>query len=423
MDQVNDSFRLFVAKSEQLGNVVTDLARLTERAFLAHLDIVRLAQQFKKPAQDQFAKLTSKLSQILQDVEKIKQDQKRSEFFNHIAAVAESLPAFGWIAISPAPGPFVKEMSDAAQFYTNKVLVAYKEKDKKHTEWVQSWLSFLQDLQKYIKQSHTTGLVWNPRGDELNDASSVRVTAPPPPPPGAPAPPPPPPACVLGGPKKADVDADARMALLKDLNQGTDITKNLRKINLDSSSAAGAGRGASRSKTPEPRFGAASPAGIPKFEFEGRKWMVEFQDGSKQGNRDNFTIEADQMNQVVNVYKCSNITISVKGKINSITVDSSKNVRLAFEDIVSFVEFINCQKIQAYPVGKVATITVDKTDSIQLFLREKSLDVDIITAKSSEINCCIVNEATGDYKEYALPEQLKTVWSGGQFKTVAMPKA
>lgn len=33
-----------------------------------------------------------------------------------------------WILISPTPGPHVKEMKDAAMFYTNRVLKEYKGK-------------------------------------------------------------------------------------------------------------------------------------------------------------------------------------------------------------------------------------------------------------------------------------------------------
>jgi len=33
--------------------------------------------------------------------------------------VSEGIPALGWVTMEPKPAPFVKEMSDAAQFYTN----------------------------------------------------------------------------------------------------------------------------------------------------------------------------------------------------------------------------------------------------------------------------------------------------------------
>ena len=36
--------------------------------------------------------------------------------------------ALSWILISPTPGPHVKEMKDAAMFYTNRVLKDYKGK-------------------------------------------------------------------------------------------------------------------------------------------------------------------------------------------------------------------------------------------------------------------------------------------------------
>ena len=33
---------------------------------------------------------------------------------------SESIPALGWVTVSPAPGPFVLEMNHAGQFYTNR---------------------------------------------------------------------------------------------------------------------------------------------------------------------------------------------------------------------------------------------------------------------------------------------------------------
>lgn len=39
--------------------------------------------------------------------------------------------------------------------------------------------------------------------------------------------------------------------------------------------------------------------------------------------------------------------------------------------------------------GVVPTISIDKTDGTQIYLNEKSLGTQIITAKSSEMNVCI----------------------------------
>ena len=116
----------------------------------------------------------------------------RCDFFNHLSALSEAIPALGWVTVSPAPAPFVQEMNHAGQFYTNRVLKDWKEKNHVHVEWVKSWLQTLTELQAYVKQFHTTGLVWNKAGEDAAEVARGAATAtaapPPPPPPGPPAP-------------------------------------------------------------------------------------------------------------------------------------------------------------------------------------------------------------------------------------------
>lgn len=420
MDTVKDSFNIFLQKSQKVGGVVQEIATLVQKAVQSHWQVIELASKAKKPTPQELQSILKPTGSLIQKVEEFKQGHRAHTFFNHLAAISESTPALGWLAIAPTPAPYVKEMIDAAQFYTNKVLVAYKDKDKIHIEWAQSWIQFLQDLHKYIRQTHTTGLVWNPRGGDAASNISKSGAPPPPPPMGGMPPPPPPPASLGAG--LADQDANARSALLRDLNQGTDITKNLRRVNKneDRSLLTPMSDRSSRSKSPDPARATPAINRVPKFEFEGRKWALEYHNGSVQ---EQFTIQATEMNQSVNIYRCERIMVVVNGKINSITVDSCKKLSIVFDDIVSLVEFINCQNIQAQPMGKVPTITIDKTDGIQLFLRKESLGVELVSAKSAEINVCVINESTGDYKEHAIPEQLKTRWIKGAFKTEALDKA
>ena len=70
------------------------------------------------------------------------------------------------MTVSPAPGPFVKEMNDAGQFYTNRVLKDWRDKSKAHVEWTKAWIQTLSEMQKFVKEFHTTGLVWNAKGVE-----------------------------------------------------------------------------------------------------------------------------------------------------------------------------------------------------------------------------------------------------------------
>ena len=85
---------------------------------------------------------------------------------------------------SPAPGPYVKEMNDAGQFYTNRVLKDSKDsrasKDwnappNSHVDWTKSWVSTLVNLQALVKQFHTTGLVWNPKGGDAKAQTGILV--------------------------------------------------------------------------------------------------------------------------------------------------------------------------------------------------------------------------------------------------------
>ncbi|TRZ01708.1 hypothetical protein DNTS_003594 [Danionella cerebrum] len=58
------------------------------------------------------------------------------------------------------PGLYVKEMNDAAMFYTNRVLKDYKDTEPQHVEWVRCYLSIWSELQNFIREHHCTGLVW-----------------------------------------------------------------------------------------------------------------------------------------------------------------------------------------------------------------------------------------------------------------------
>ncbi|KAL9874742.1 adenylyl cyclase-associated protein 1-like [Glossina fuscipes fuscipes] len=93
-------------------------------------------------------------------------------------------------------------MNDAGQFYTNRVLKEWKEKDITHVEWARAWVQTLTEQQQYIKQFDITGLVWSSKG--------IAVAAPPL---GACPPPPPPPNFVLSS-MSLDITKDERVTNL-----------------------------------------------------------------------------------------------------------------------------------------------------------------------------------------------------------------
>lgn len=276
----------------------------------------------------------------IHEFQEIKERNRKHEHFNHLAAVAEGIAAIGWVTVAPTPAPYVKEMCDSAQFYTNKVLVAFKDNPVMihHIEWAKAWISFLTELQKYIRQHHTTGLVWS--------LSAISSQAPPPPPP-----PPLPVGLDLGpGGGKSSADQamdDARAALFASINKGEDITKGLRKVTADQMTHKNPSLRPTNIVTETKNLSISQQTkGVTqqpeKLCLEGKKWMVENFKG-----RQDLLLDDTYLQQSVNVYQCEDCVLTVKGKVNSITVDKCKKFGIVFDSIVSVVEFINCQRIKA----------------------------------------------------------------------------
>lgn len=269
-----------------------------------------------------------------------------------------------------------------------------------------------------MKQHHTTGLVWNPKGAAVMTAMSGG----PPPPPGPPLPPPPPPPGSLDFEEK-DPKAAQRGNLLASLQKGADITKGLKKVSDDQKTHKNPGlRGSSLvpTKAEKPAvppkkavYGAATAvAKPPKLELDGKKWNVEYFKGNPS-----LVIEETETNQSVYVFKCEGSTIKISGKCNNIILDSCKKTAVVFDSVVSSCEFINCQSVQMQVLGTCPTVSVEKTDGCQMYLSKDSVGAEIVTAKSSEMNVMIPQGE--DFVEQAIPEQFKTMVKGG--KLVTMP--
>ncbi|KAF4073964.1 hypothetical protein AMELA_G00249240 [Ameiurus melas] len=411
----------YVTLSQKIGGDVLKHADMMKQAFTCQRQLLLTASCSQKPSDAVLKSLLDPVSKVIQQVQSFREQNRSSPYFNHLSAVSESVPALGWVAMAPKPGPYVKEMQDAAMFYTNRVLKDYKDKDKTHVDWVKAYLLIWTELQAYIKQHHTTGLVWSKSGPV---ASASGVSAAPscgaaPPPPG----PPPPPADLdkSGG---GDAGSVTRNALFASLNKGADITKGLKHVsdtqkthkNPQLRSQACPVQTGPKPFSAAPRPTAtATPARTlpPVLELEGKKWKVENHEGA-QG----LVISDTELKQVVYAFKCNNSTLQIKGKINSITVDNCKKLGLVFDDVVGIVEMINCKDVKVQVLGKVPTISINKTDGCHVYLSQGSLSCEIISAKSSEMNVLVPGK-DGDFTELPVPEQFKTIWDGKKLVTTA----
>ena len=72
-------------------------------------------------------------------------------------------------------------------------------------------------------------------------------------------------------------------------------------------------------------------------------------------------------------------------------------------------------------MDKVPTVSIEKTDGCQVYLSSNSLGVEIVSAKSSEMNIMIPKD--GDFVECPVPEQFKTMVKGTKLETTITEKA
>ncbi|XP_067267366.1 adenylyl cyclase-associated protein 2 isoform X2 [Chanodichthys erythropterus] len=407
----------YVKTSTSIGGEVAKHAEMVNNAMQIQRTFLKMAMTHQEPSKTELADLLRPLSEQIHEVQSFREKNRGSSLFNHLSAVSESIPALGWVAVCQKPGPYVKEMNDAAMFYTNRVLKDYKDTDGRHVEWVRSYLSIWTELQTYIKDHHTTGLVWSKTGpvapSSLFNASSDGPCPPPPPPP--PGPPP----VFLDNSAAPDDTAAQHSALFAQLNQGEAITKGLKHVsdeqkthkNPNLRSQGERTHQDSPAKRPSASVRAPAKKHSPVLELEGKKWRVEYQDQSRD-----LLIEETELRQVVYVFSCNSSTLQIKGKVNSIIVDSCKKLGLVFDSAVGIVEIINSRDVQLQVMGKVPTISINKTEGCHVYLSKDSLDCEIVSAKSSEMNI-LVPEGEDDYREFPVPEQFKTVWDGSSLVT------
>uniref|UniRef100_A0A8C5L4F2 Adenylyl cyclase-associated protein n=1 Tax=Jaculus jaculus TaxID=51337 RepID=A0A8C5L4F2_JACJA len=406
----------FLKNSRILAGDVQTHAEMVHGAFQAQRAFLLMASQYQQPQENEVAALLKPISEKIQDIQAFRERNRGSSMFNHLSAVSESIPALGWVAVSPKPGPYVKEMNDAATFYTNRVLKDYKHSDLRHVDWVKSYLSIWSELQAYIREHHTTGLTWSKTGPVASTASVFSGPGLPPPPPPPPPPGPPP---LFENESRNEQSSPSRSALFAQLNQGEAITKGLRHVTDDQKTyknpglrAHGQTRSPAKTHTPSPTSPKCQTPQkhAPVFELEGKKWRVEYQE-----DRNDLVMTETELKQVAYIFKCDKSTLQIKGKINSIIVDNCKKLGLVFDNVVGIVEVINSKDIQIQVMGRVPTISINKTEGCHIYLSEDALDCEIVSAKSSEMNILIPQG--DDYREFPVPEQFKTVWDGSKLVT------
>nr|AEN70773.1 adenylyl cyclase-associated protein [Gossypium schwendimanii] len=406
------------AAAEKIGGQVLDVTKLVLEAFSVQKKLLIEIKQTQKPDMAGLVEFLKPLNEVILKVNAMTEG-RRSDFFNHLKSAGDSLSALAWIAYTgkdcgmSMPIAHVEESWQMAEFYNNKVLVEYRNKDQIHVEWAKALKElYLPGLRDYVKSHYPLGPVWSASGKK---ASSAPLKAPPP---GAPAPPPPPPASLFSSEPSQPSSSNPKQgmsAVFQEISSGN-VSVGLKKVTADMKTKNRTDRtgvvSASGKEThsSSPSF---SKAGPPKLELQmGRKWAVENQIGRK-----NLVIDDCDAKQSVYIYGCKDSVLQIQGKVNNITIDKCTKMGVVFKDVVAACEVVNCNGVEVQCQGSAPTISVDNTSGCQLYLSKDSLGTSITTAKSSEINVLVPTGPDGDWGEHSLPQQYIHVFKDGQFET------
>ncbi|KAF2089689.1 adenylyl cyclase-associated protein-like protein [Saccharata proteae CBS 121410] len=447
-DLMSGDLKAFEDLSKNLGGPIAEQAAAVSEAFAAQRQFLLVATKAKKPdmASPTYMEVLKDLQQAIEKVDQIKQSSKAPELKNHLTMVGDGVGTLGWCTMDTKPADVAAELFGGAQMYGNKVLKDYKEKDRTHVDWVQSFYKLFRSLIAYIREYHPKGVQWNREGLDASEAmrqvksESASTSVPPPaaaagtgggPPPPPPPPPPPaiPPPPPMPAPGASSAQPSDMGAVFADLNRGSDVTSGLRKVDpsqmthknpsLRAGSAVPERKGSmdsiGRSKSPAPPGKKPKPEGMrtkkpPKKELDGNKWLIENYDSPPEP----IEIEASIIQSIL-ISRCKNTTIRIIGKANAISLDNSARTSIILDSLVSSVDVIKCPNFALQVLGTLPTVLLDQVDGAAVYLSKDSLNTEIFTSKCTSININLPPaDEEGDYTESPLPEQFKTSIKDGK---------
>lgn len=314
------------------------------------------------------------------------------------------------VVVKPAPRDFIESSIGGSDYYANNIRKAHKATNPDQIEFCNTFKTLISELMAYVKEHHTTGVTWNPKGIDAKDydPNSAASTAP------ASSSAPAPTAATVKGPaaasssSTASSDAGAVKAdLFAALNKDAAITSGLKKVTKEMQTWRSEFKADEAAPVPAPKAApkpAAAAAVVmkypPKLHFAASKWQVEYQT-AEQGV---VNIEIQDKKETVYILGCVGATIAIQGKCKSIVVDGCKRTRVTFQSAMASCEVVNCQRMQIVVEESVSAVAIDKTDGIVVTLPRSSLNTEVVASKSSEMNLSWPDE-NGDMVEKPIPEQ------------------
>lgn len=217
---VVESVDPFVAACDKLGGDASNLGKLIKDAWLEMRAVLFKATACKEPAQ---AELGSVLGGVVAKMKEVSNAVQRNEWEKHAKTCSEGVQCLNWLVIKPAPRDFIESYIGGSDYWSNNIRKEYKTTNPDQIAFCNTFKKMLQDLMVYVKEHHTTGVAWNPRGVAVSEFSGDSAA-----PPAAPV-------AKKEAPKVAAAPAGGadKAGLFASLSKGGEITSGLKTVTKD----------------------------------------------------------------------------------------------------------------------------------------------------------------------------------------------
>lgn len=111
----------------------------------------------------------------------------------------------------------------------------------------------------------------------------------------------------------------------------------------------------------------------------------------------------------ISIIDCKDQAFVFPGKVQAVLVDNCSKVQIQVEKVITGIEIVNSDKTSLYVQKSAPTISIDGCQGAHVYLWDEAKDSDIVTSKSSEMNCSV--QVDDEFKESAIPEQFVSKWN------------
>eukprot|EP00466_Bigelowiella_natans_P015898 jgi/Bigna1/85542/estExt_fgenesh1_pg.C_40325 len=345
---------------------------------------------------------------------------KRGKFNNHATAWKEMLQMVNFLFV-PKPRGFVEDSYTLPDVYLNRILVAAKKMEGEEKTNNQAFVNTAKAIgvffKDYVKKYHAAEIAWNKKGGDAKTwtpgAAATGGAAVPPPPAGIAGPPvglAPPPAVISSDSPKKETSAGGMSAVFAEINKGS--------AQCESAEAGGATaafklkkpglKPKAKKKVEKKTVKKVVKVKPPSCEFRRGTWWVEHMVEDKK-------VEGVELKHNVYVFNAQKCTITIPGKIKSITIQGCKRATIIFDQVISTFEVVDCESCKVFCREAVPSVAIDKSKGTQVNFSELAVEnlPEIVTSNISETNIVLPGKTSKDDPiEIPLPEQYKTTISG-----------